>query len=94
MRFKVVLSLISILFAAPVWADQYHVYDAKDSLVVGRYIVQDKRDGSKFVYDATDSLIIPKYVVKPIPNSNSWHLYDPSKSTIILKSKVEGGEVK
>jgi hypothetical protein len=95
MKFKVFLSLVLILLtASTALADQYHVYDAEDSLLIPKYVVQDKPDGSRFVYDPKHSLVVPKYVIKPIPSTNTYHLYDAERSLLIPEATVKGGEVK
>jgi len=60
MKLKTVLILALMLAAS---ATTYRIYDA-NQVVMPKYIVRPRPDGSQAVYDSRQ-IVIPKYIIKP-----------------------------
>jgi len=67
MKLKVFFTLALMLAAS---ATTYRIYDS-NQVVIPKYIVKSRPDGSQAVYDSRQ-IIVPKYIVRPN--------YDGSKS--------------
>ena len=61
MKLKTFLTLVALMVAAS--ATTYRIYDSKQ-VVIPKYIVKPRPDGSQAVYDSRQ-IVIPKYIIKP-----------------------------
>ena len=86
MKLKTVLILALMLAAS---ATTYRIYDS-NQVVIPKYIVKSRPDGSQAVYDSRQ-IIVPKYIVRPNHDGSS-SVYEAGKPVLPLYRIEKGGK--